>query len=61
MAPLEKQLKQRLSILFQQLELYRRYPEDFEKALGKRGIEEWLNEVLDEINETNQKLNNIKK
>ncbi len=45
----EKQLRLRLALLYQQIELFRRYPEDFEKALGKKGTEEWLNRTLDQI------------
>ena len=45
----EKRLRQRLEILYQQLELYRRHPEDFHTALGIKGTAEWLNRTLDEV------------
>lgn len=47
MTDFEKKLRQRLALLFQQIELYRRYPEEFEKALGYKGSEDWLNQALD--------------
>lgn len=46
-----KQLRQRRNLLYQQLEIYRGDPESFLKALGEKGIEDWLNRVLDEIND----------
>ena len=57
----EKELRQRLAVLFQQLELYNRYPEEFEKPLGKSGTEEWLNRVLDEIKLIKDALGDSKK
>ncbi|MCF8245828.1 MAG: hypothetical protein K9J37_06610 [Saprospiraceae bacterium] len=55
----EKELRQRLAVLFKQLEMYTRYPEEFLKPLGKYGVQAWLDEVLDEINEINNQLNNL--
>ncbi|MBK9013728.1 MAG: hypothetical protein IPM82_06370 [Saprospiraceae bacterium] len=53
MAHKEKELRQRLAVLFKQLEMYNRYPDEFLKPLGKSGIQAWLDDVLDEINEIN--------
>lgn len=53
----EKELRQRLALLFKQLELYNRFPEEFIKPLGKIGVQLWLDEVLDEINLINEMLN----
>jgi len=55
----EKQLRQKLAIIYQQIELLRRYPEEFEKALGKKGIEEWLDKTLDEANEIRRRIREI--
>jgi hypothetical protein len=55
----EKQLRQRLALLFQQLELYRRYPEDFHKALGIKGTAEWLNLTLDEVIEKRKEIEEL--
>lgn len=53
----EKELRQRLAVLFKQLELYNRFPEEFIKPLGKTGVQLRLDEVLDEINLINKILN----
>ncbi|MBK8568223.1 MAG: hypothetical protein IPN76_34195 [Saprospiraceae bacterium] len=55
----EKRLQQRLALIYQQIELLRRYPEEFHKALGIQGTVEWLNERLDEINDIRKKLREI--
>ena len=55
----EKDLRQRLDLLFKQLELYHRYPEEFIKPLGNTGVQEWLDGVLDEINWINKQLNKL--
>jgi len=55
----EKELRQRLAMLFKQLEMYNRYPDEFLKPLGKSGVQGWLDEVLDEINEINNQLNKM--
>ena len=55
----EKDLRQRLALLFKQLELYNRYPDEFLKPLGKSGVQAWLDDVLDEIKEINNQLNNM--
>ncbi len=55
----EKDLRQRLALLFKQLELYNRYPDEFLKPLGKSGVQAWLDDVLDEINEIKILLNSI--
>lgn len=55
----DKELRQRLAVLFKQLEMYNQYPEEFLKPLGKSGVQAWLDEVLDEINEINNQLNNL--
>ena len=57
----KKQLKNRLKILFQQLELMNLYPDNFQDNLGKRGIQNYIDDILDEINEISdllEKLNN---
>ncbi|MEZ4962419.1 MAG: hypothetical protein R2830_21505 [Saprospiraceae bacterium] len=51
-----KLLRQRWTLLLMQLEVYRRYPESFWEALGKKGTEAWLNGVLDEINDIRREL-----
>ncbi|MCB0519937.1 MAG: hypothetical protein H6577_20265 [Lewinellaceae bacterium] len=52
----EKQLRQLLALYYQQIELFRRYPEEFEKALGKKGTEEWLDRTLDKVIRTRKEL-----
>ena len=52
----KKQLKNRLKILFQQLELMNIYPDNFQDKLGKRGIQNYIDDILDEINEINDLL-----
>ena len=54
----QKQALQRLDILKQQLTLTVLYPDDFLKKLGKRGTEELINDILDEMNEINKYLKN---
>lgn len=57
----KKQLKNRLKNLFQQLELINKYPDSFLENIGKRGMENAIDNILDEINEINnalEKLNN---
>lgn len=44
-----KERKQRVAVLKQQLTLINLYPEDFIERLGKRGLEFFINEILDEI------------
>lgn len=46
----EKQIKQRQKILEQQLILIHHYQEEFLERLGKKGLEHYINEILDEIN-----------
>lgn len=48
----------RLTILFQQLEMIRLYPDSFHENLGKRGTKEFIDEILDEINLHRQALKN---
>lgn len=55
----KRQLKNRLKVLFQQLELMNRYPESFLENIGKRGIENTIDDILDEINEINRALKKI--
>jgi hypothetical protein len=55
----EKQLRQRLALIYQQIELLRRYPEEFQKALGKKGTDEWLDRTLDEANDIRRKIHEI--
>lgn len=55
----EKELRQRLELLFKQLDVYNRFPEEFIKPLGKSGAQAWMDEVLDEINKIMNKLNKM--
>jgi hypothetical protein len=54
-----KRLKMRLELLTKQLEVYRRYPEEYEKALGMKGIQQWLDDVLDEMIYINRELKKL--
>ncbi len=54
-----KQLYMRLNLLTKQLEVYRRYPEEFEKVLGRLGTQQWLDSVLDEMNYINRELKKL--
>ena len=56
----EKQLRQLLALYYQQIELFRRYPADFEKALGKKGTEEWLDRTLDKVVRIRKELEELK-
>jgi len=56
----ERTLRNRLKILYQQLDLINLYPDDFIEALGEKGIEDYINETLDEILEKNTELANLK-
>lgn len=51
-------LENRVRILFQQLELIRLYRLDFVNELGKKGVDELVDEILDEINFCNQAIAN---
>ncbi len=44
----EKEIRQRLAILNQQLDIINLYPEDFLKIEGAKGLEERINRILDE-------------
>ncbi|MFK7983235.1 MAG: hypothetical protein AB8G86_24860 [Saprospiraceae bacterium] len=46
----EKEIKQRQRNLEQQLTLINLYTEEFLERLGKKGLEHYVNEILDEIN-----------
>lgn len=41
--------RRRFVLLKQQLELIEQYPEWFDKTLGKKGTEDFINSVLDEM------------
>ena len=45
-----KEIKQRQKILEQQLTLINFYTEEFLERLGKKGLEHYINEILDEMN-----------
>ncbi len=45
-----KQIEKRLKILEQQLTLINLYTEDFLDRLGRKGLEHFINEILDEMN-----------
>jgi len=44
-----RQRKQRIKVLKDQLALINLYTDDFLERLGKRGLEQYVNEILDEI------------
>ena len=56
----ERTLRNRLKILHQRLDLINLYPDDFIDALGDKGVEEYINETLDEIIEKNAELAKLK-
>ncbi len=45
-----KEIKQRQKILEQQLTLINLYTEEFLERLGRKGLEHYINEILDEMN-----------
>jgi len=45
-----KEIKQRQKILEQQLTIINLYTEEFLIRLGKKGLEHFINEILDEMN-----------
>lgn len=45
-----KEIKQRQKILEQQLTLINLYTKEFLDRLGKKGLEHYINEILDEMN-----------
>lgn len=46
----KKQIQDRLNILEQQLTLINLYTDHFLERLGKKGLEHFINEILDEMN-----------
>jgi hypothetical protein len=55
----EKEIRQRLAILNQQLDIINLYPEDFIKIEGVKGLEERINRILDEKNYLNKRLKEL--
>lgn len=53
----DKERKQRIKLLKDQLTLINRYTEEFLQRLGKKGVEHFVNEILDEINFHKEHLN----
>lgn len=56
----EKFLNTRLRILYQRLDLINLYPDDFVEVLGEKGLEEYVNEALEEIKRHKSELQKIK-
>jgi len=54
-----KLLENRVRILYQQLELIRRYRPDFAEELGEKGVDDLVDEILDEINARNREIAKI--
>jgi len=54
-----REILQRRRLLEQQLTLINRYPEEFIERLGASGLEQFINEILDEMNYLKELLNNI--
>jgi len=52
-------LENRVRILFQQLELIRLYRPDFVDVLGEKGVDNLVDDILDEINFSNQEIAEI--
>jgi len=52
-------LENRVRILFQQLELIRLYRPDFVDVLGEKGVDILVDDILDEINFSNQEIAEI--
>ena len=57
----EERLNNRIRILFQQLQVIEMDYESFEDNLGKRGVNAFIDDILDEINERKRELTKIKK
>ena len=53
----DKQRQKRIKVLKDQLTLVNLYPEHFLERLGKRGLEQYVNEILDEMNYHRNQLN----
>ena len=52
-----KERKQRLKVLKDQLTLINLYTDEFLERLGRRGLEQYINEILDEMNFHKDQLN----
>ena len=50
----KKEIAQRQKLLKQQLKLINLYTDDFLERLGKKGLERYIDEILDEMNYLNQ-------
>lgn len=55
----EKEIRQRLAILNQQLDIINLYPEDFIKREGEKGLQERINRILDEKIYLTKRLKNL--
>ena len=55
----EKNLRNRLNILFQQLDLINLYPDEYLEKYGVKGGEENLNNILDEMIDIQNQLSEI--
>ncbi len=52
----KKDILKRLKVLSDQLELIHQYQKDFLKIEGRRGLENRIDAILDEMNELNKQL-----
>jgi hypothetical protein len=57
----ERDILNRISLLYQQLELINLYEEEFLEILGKEGYFKKINDILDEINHWRNTLKEMRK
>jgi len=56
----KKEILQRRKILEQQLTIINHYPEEFLERLGAKGLEHFINEIVDELNYLSKLLKNYR-